>query len=586
MLKKQINKIMNIKNYITLTVFSIFLLFGEVFCQTKFLSPIEQLEKANATSGLFSPDIMQSNKEVLPVGNVISPEAYYLGPNDLLSIQIYPIEPYATPTYVTAENTIYSQRFGEININGLTLKEVRDTLTQLITKRNPNATVSISLLKPRNVFITISGNVLSPGSYTLPASYSVSTVLKVANQFKTTSLSADEQSALLRLNETQKERARTFSEMGVPINTSYSTRNIRILRKNDKSLVADLERANATNDSKYDPFICEGDEIFVPFDVENYPVISIVGEVLRPMTLAFKEGDMVSQLLKMGYGFTENADLDNIYLYDGLSNKEKLQVDTNCNLLSSDIKLKAGNIIAVGSLYDTKQSNIGMVSVKGEVKNPNIYVIQPGVTKLKDIIEKAGGFTKKAYLPRSYIARRENQQNDRVAPKRLYMEYFQKSDLTMEDTTRFMMDIDLKRNAVACNLDDAFNKNSEEDNVVLQDGDVIFINTNINRVTVFGQVRKPGIIEFTPNKNMEWYIEQAGGYATGAKKSRARIIRNNTKVWENGFQDAVFVNDGDEIYVPREPDIPPTLELQKWAAITGMVGALSGIISLIITAFR
>ncbi len=561
-----------------------------VFGQSRLSSPLENFDKTNtATSNniLFSET---NSKELLPVGNVIFPEAYFVGPNDLLAIQILPMESFATPVYITSENTIVLQRFGEINVNGFTLKEVRDSITKLVLGRTPNASVNISLLKPRNVIVTIRGNVIMPGTYTLPASYSVSTAIKMANQIRTTassSISSDEQSAALRLQEQERERERTFSETGVPINTTYSTRNIRIIRANGIATTVDIERANATKSPIYNPFICEGDDIFVPFESNiDYPVISIVGEVLRPITVVYKKGDKLSHLLKMGYGITEEADLDNIYLYDDNTSPTKITVDTACNLLSQDQLITPGSVVIVGTKNIKQYKRTGIVSVKGEVINPNIYIIHPGVTRLKDIIKQAGGFTDKAYLPRSYIGRRDNQQNERIAPKRLYMEYFQLSDLTMEDTTRFLMDVDLKRPTVSCDFNAAFNQNSESDNVVLQDGDVIFVGSNKGKVTVFGQVKKPGVIEYIPNKTLEWYVEQAGGCAAGAKINRARIIRSNTKVWEEGFEDSIIVNDGDEIYVPRSPDIPPSLELQKWAAISGMLGTLAGIISLIVSSIK
>jgi len=35
----------------------------------------------------------------------------------------------------------------------------------------------------------------------------------------------------------------------------------------------------------------------------------------------------------------------------------------------------------------------------------------------------------------------------------------------------------------------------------------------------------------------------------------------------------VFVFDGDEIYVPSPRDVPPEMELQKYAALAGIAGA-------------
>ncbi len=548
------------------------------------LDNMEQMKKNSEK--MLSTD----TKDAFPVGNVIDANNYYVGPNDVLAIQILPFESVPTPTVVTAENTIVSPRFGEVNINGLTLKQIRDTLANILKERNSGNTkhtVSVSLSRPRNVFVTVSGNVVAPGTYTLPASYSVSTVLKIANQIQSvTTTTTEEQAAIMRLQESRKERERIFSETGVSFNSSYSTRNIRVIRKSGTALIADIERALATGNHAFDPFICEGDEIFVPFEPSYYPTVSIVGEVIRPATVTYKKGDMASHLLKLAAGFTESADINAVYLYDETHNAIQLTVDSLCNLLSSDIELKAGNIIIVRAKIEIDSANTGMVSVSGEVNNPSVYPITVGKTRLKDAVKMAGGLTSKAYLPLSYIGRRDNMSDDRIAPKRLYTEYFQRSDLTMEDTARFMMDIDLKRPAVSCDFDAAFNNNSDDDNVYLQDGDVIHVGKNPKRIYVWGQVNKPGYVDYAEGKSMEWYIAKAGGYATGAEKKRSRIIRGNSRVWEDGFNKNIYVNDGDEIYVPRPPDVPPTVQIQKWAAIVGMIGGIVGTLTLIYTTLR
>ena len=54
----------------------------------------------------------------------------------------------------------------------------------------------------------------------------------------------------------------------------------------------------------------------------------------------------------------------------------------------------------------------------------------------------------------------------------------------------------------------------------------------------------------------------------------------------DGFKDSVYVNDGDEIYVPSPRDVPPEMELQKYAAYAGIGGAIIGLISVFYNIYR
>ncbi|MDQ1265390.1 MAG: hypothetical protein QG635_540 [Bacteroidota bacterium] len=79
---------------------------------------------------------------------------------------------------------------------------------------------------------------------------------------------------------------------------------------------------------------------------------------------------------------------------------------------------------------------------------------------------------------------------------------------------------------------------------------------------------------------MEWYIAKAGGYAPSAEKGRARIIRGRNKVWIEG-NDEVLVYAGDQIYVPRPPDVPKSLEIQNYGVVASMIASVAVMISVL-----
>ena len=59
------------------------------------------------------------------------------------------------------------------------------------------------------------------------------------------------------------------------------------------------------------------------------------------------------------------------------------------------------------------------------------------------------------------------------------------------------------------------------------------------------------MIDYVKGKNVDYYVEKAGGFAWGANKGGARLIRARTGVRERLDED-LPVDAGDEIWVPEK----------------------------------
>lgn len=549
--------------------------------------------QVTGASGLDTKELLQMEMDnqlssegmsldAMPVGNSINPDYYTLGPGDIISLQIFPIQ--STPKNITisADYSILLPRLGEVELKGLTLTQVRDTINKLYQAKSSGSKAYVNLKDARKCIVNIKGNVLSPAIYTLPSSYRVSTAVSFANQLgKLSGVPIVAVEALLQVQEKQREADRLFSETGIPSKPLYWSRNVTLLRNDGTSYQIDLEKAVFEQNADNDPYVREGDQIIVPFDQQYFNQISITGAVTRPIVLPYKQNDDIATLLKFGYGLTDEADLDNIYAFMPDSKKRiKLQVDKNLNLLSENFDLEPGTTIIVGQKLSYKKNDFGIVSVKGFVKSPGNYLIKLGETRLKDIVEMSGGFTEDAYLPLGRIIRRDYKQQSLSDPRQETYETMQYSDLKMDDTVRYYIDMKYKQPLVSTDFLEVFEKNSNIHNVLLYDGDVIEVPNNPGKVRVFGQVKNPGFVEFQPGKTMDWYVERAGGYAEGSESFRARIIRGRTQVWLEGAED-VFVYAGDQIYVPRIPDEPTTIKLQRYAVLASIVATVGTLINVI-----
>ncbi len=576
----------SMKKHIGLFIISLLMGISPAFAQLKGGSDVEpedflekQMQKSSSLQDLIKTQDM-------PVGDIINSEYYFIGPGDIISIIALPIINMEYPVKVSPDNTIIIPRIGKLDLNGMNLKKVQDTVSKLFLKRNSNALVSVSLAQARLCLVNVKGNVLNPGTFTLPASYRVSSAIRFCNQLKSNAnFNPNEMEMYMKLFENIRESEKLSNSSGNSALSSYSSRNVVLLRKDGSSMSVDIEKSIAYNNPLEDPFVKEGDEIYVPHEKFDYPKISISGAVLRPITVPFKKGDKLSLLLKFGRGFTTNADVNNIYLFmPGRDSKIKVELDDSLRLIGADYDLIPGSSVIVGESFTAVAGEQGVVSIVGHVALPGNYIIEKNNTKLKEIIDNAGGFTPKAYLPLAYIIRRTENMNRLIDPHKEQWEKFQYSDLTLEDTIRYAMDMKLRKSMVSCDFQKLFDNKDDSYNVVLQDGDVIFVPENPRRVFVYGQVNNPGFVDFKPDQSMKWYINKAGGFASGAAEDRARIIRGNNKVWLKDDENIV-VYAGDEIYVPRPPDVPATLQAQKYGVLASIIGAVTGVVSVLFTIY-
>ncbi|ROL61297.1 hypothetical protein D9V86_06420 [Bacteroidetes/Chlorobi group bacterium ChocPot_Mid] len=552
-----------------------------IYSQIKGISSFD-LESMMKTDALEQLNSEQSNNSMsLPMGNIIDPEKYKVGPGDILLIQNLSSVTQKEVAIVTAENRLIVPRIGEVDLKGMTLAQARDMILNKIKDNNKESLAFVSLYKPRNVIIEISGNVTNPGTYTYPASYRISTVLRFANQLKPSSFTTLQQGIMLyQKTEKKKQFDELFSNSGIPYTYTYQTRNILVSHSDGNSEFADLEKGQILNDATYDPYIVEGDRIFVPFDNNESSNISISGAVIKPFITCFKQGDKASLLLKMGGGLTDVADLENVTLYLPTKGNINLKIDSKLNLLQEDVDLEPGSFIVIGQKSKSKTNSFGVVSVIGNVQKEGVYKIESDKTTIKEVIDMCGGFTNDAYLPLATIIRRDESLTDPKSVNYQLMEKFKHSSLTIYDTTRYQMEIIMREPRVACDFEAIFLKGDNKANITLKDGDIIKIPSNPKSVFVFGQVKNPGYIQFEQGKNMNWYIEKAGGFSETAKKSAARIIRGKNKTWVEG-EDDIFVYAGDEIYVPAPPSKPAEAEAQTWIILASVASSLWGLLNTI-----
>ena len=105
---------------------------------------------------------------------------------------------------------------------------------------------------------------------------------------------------------------------------------------------------------------------------------------------------------------------------------------------------------------------------------------------------------------------------------------------------------------VGIDLEKAIANPGSASDLVLREGDVVFIPKNTNTVKINGAVMVPNTVSYIAGKNIDYYLNQAGGYSDNAKKSKKFIVYMNGQVTKVKGSGKKQIEPGCEIIVPSK----------------------------------
>jgi polysaccharide biosynthesis/export protein len=489
-----------------------------------------------------------------PVEGVVDADKYIVGQGDVFSLGLYGYLNQVIPILVSIEGTVIIPTVGEIDVNGYTLKKAKEKVISAVKKRYYSSDVSFTLSQPRTFLIQVTG--LTQGTFPVTSLTRVSQVLS-AVIFDT-------------LNVEKKLDNRKISE-----NMSYSLRNIELKRKDGTIVSVDIYKYYITKEDKYNPTFKEGDFLKIPITGINVSCVSIYGAVQLPGNYEYANDDNLETIVGIGKGFEPNAEPDSILLFRPYGQSKGFDIIKLSFQKDKNYKINVFDRIFVKSKSDYQK--MISVQVQGEILRPGTYPIAFKNTRLKDIIEMAGGFTSNAYLPLSILFRNF----DEEYKKRDTMEIFinkRANDLIITDRDKLNFEEDIlgRRNRVVLDFEKLYKENDESQNIILQDRDIIYINDDKKAVYVYGQVQAEGYIPFKDGENYEYYIERAGGYSLAADENNTRIIKFNSRGWYK--PNDITLRSGDFIYVPKKTG-------KQFSEYMTIVSQIAGVILGILTTY-
>lgn len=139
----------------------IFLILGCLFAGTC----VWAQESADSSVSAQSAPAVVSSSSVTPEQARLASEAvrYTLGPDDLINITVQRHTEFSGDFPINQEGKIQFRFVGDVDVNGLTKKEVEAKITGLISKYVSNPEVSVTILEYRSKYYFVIGEVGRPG---------------------------------------------------------------------------------------------------------------------------------------------------------------------------------------------------------------------------------------------------------------------------------------------------------------------------------------------------------------------------------------------------------------------------------------
>ncbi|MCP4629737.1 MAG: AMIN domain-containing protein [bacterium] len=385
-----------------------------------------------------------------------------------------------------------------------------------------------------------------------------------------------------------------------------------------------LEAALSGPDSEENPAIKPLDKIYVfDFDSErakiiqndidtlkkqtefgdSAPVVSVQGWIRNPGQYPLVPEMRVSDLVRAGGNLKENAygvsaELTRYRITKGeLRVADHIFVDLQDILFGNekaDLNLMSYDHLILHKKPEWREEMV--VELKGEVIFPGKYPIKRGET-LSNVVRRAGGFTDEAYVfgavfTRESVRVKEQEAFDRIQQdlddllvQLMLSPSFNNAIKLPAGEQKHLVNRVIKQleqvkavGRVALDLEGAMAGDAQKD-IVLEDGDKLYVSKIRNEVTVMGEVYYPASHLYLEHSGSQDYVKLSGGPTVLARKNDTYVVQANGEVIP-AHQPGLFADPkniplkpGATVYVPLDVDRITTFE--KTTTIIDVIYKLS-----------
>ena len=392
---------------------------------------------------------------------------------------------------------------------------------------------------------------------------------------------------------------------------AFTNRAVMHRMKSDRSLeVISVDIEGIMSGKVADIPLKENDVLFIPTKQEKMTerTITIRGEVQYPGTYKYADNETIEDFVLQAGGLTDKASTVNVNVSRRVLDNKATRPDSLI-AKTHTLSLKDGFVVdgtpgfilmPFDEVYIRKSpaySEQQNVSIEGEVMFAGAYTLTKRNARLSDLFLKSGGATNEAYIKGARLIRRANatEKARMEAVLKMQREQQQKNLLQLaasSNSSNLQQVAEGAKNAelekfnvpdeypVGIDLAAAIKNPGCDDDLVLREGDRLVVPQYNGTVKINGAVMYANTVAYEKGKKASYYIDQAGGFASDAVKSKSYIIYMNGKVAKVGH--GAKVQPGCEIVVPaklkRKMSIAETMSLgTSMSSIAAMIATIANL---------
>ena len=305
------------------------------------------------------------------------------------------------------------------------------------------------------------------------------------------------------------------------------------------------------------------DVLYIPSKEEELTnrTITIHGEVLYPGTYKYADNETLEDFVLQAGGLKDAASTIKVDVSRRLVNPKAISTS---DLIAEtySFSLKDGFVIdgeqgfklqPYDEVYVRKSPGYSPqqnVMVEGEVMFGGNYTLSKKNQRLSEIIKAAGGVTKMAYVAGARLERKINP-DERLRMQSVLKMAQAKNGMGEKDTLN-VKKLDIGETYyVGIELEKALANPGGDADITLREGDRIIVPEFTSTIKISGEVMYPNTVSYTKGRSVSYYIDQAGGFNSTAKKNHTYIVYMNGTVAKVGR--GAKPTPGCEIIVPSKP---------------------------------
>ena len=380
---------------------------------------------------------------------------------------------------------------------------------------------------------------------------------------------------------------------GGPLEDAFLGRAQIVREKADRSLeVVAVPLEGILNGKAADVLLKRGDILIVSNvnEIVQKGDIVVTGYVVNPGKYQFAENTTVEDVILMAGGLVEGASAAKVDISRRIDNASSTAAtDTLARVFSISIKdgliedgaggfvLEPNDVVSVRrSPTYIEQRN---VTITGEVTFPGQYTLISTNERVSDLVKRAGGATPNGNVHGAMLKRKINQyeRNVRIAMSKIVTQSVSSKD-TLDVNKLKVSEI----YTVGLELDKALQHPGSDYDVVLRDGDELIIPEMASTVRIQGEVLYPNTVNYISGKPVNYYVRQAGGYSTKARRAKTYVIYMNGTVAVGA---GARLEPGCEIVVPGRSE-KDKMSVGEWLGIGTTAASITTMIATIVNLFK